>query len=137
MREGQLSGVVGYQGQQNPQKEPQLCETEPCEMQIDRMQDGEGDENRPQAFEGNLNNVNGTDGEGCEENGNVNRLEREGRPIERLTYNTLGEPLYLPWSVDVNPHLPNHPLALTLRILPFLYPIHSQRYYYYWCPLIH
>lgn len=111
--------------QQNPQKEPQLCETEKCETEIDRMQDVEEDEDRPKAFEGNLNHVNETDGESCEENGNVRRSERGGRPTERLTYNTLGQPIYCPWSADVNPLLLNHLLAMNPSILPFYYPIHS------------
>lgn len=51
----------------------------------------------------------------------IRRSERRGRPTERLTYETLGQPSYSCWSAGVSPLLFNQPFTMTPGLLPFPY----------------
>ncbi|KAK7907641.1 hypothetical protein WMY93_016253 [Mugilogobius chulae] len=66
----------------------------------------------------------------------MRRTQRIVRPVERLTYDTLGQPSYQPWSADARSLLlpTNVPTAQTFMPLP--YPFQNIPYGYNWYTLV-
>lgn len=123
--------------QQNPQNQPMLratarefCPPDRQEPVIQR--DVELAEN---PTERELDQVDENENRG--EVDGVRRSQRKGRPAERLTYNTLGQPSYYHWSAEVNPLFNSQPLVSPENFLPFPYPIPFQPYYPNWYTPVH
>lgn len=49
------------------------------------------------------------------------RSQPRVRPMERLTYDSLGQPSYRRWNVEVNSLLPSPPITMFPNALPITY----------------
>ncbi|XP_030604501.1 uncharacterized protein LOC115793593 [Archocentrus centrarchus] len=81
--------------------------------------------------------VDEMDGGNIGENDKVRRSQRRGRPAEKLTYDTLGQPSYRHWRTDMNALSASQPYVSNPGFPSSFYPIHPQPYYHNWYTLIH
>lgn len=114
----------------NPHEQPELHATA-SEFDTDR-QDPEIIQDRvevpecPEMVEERPNQVEVTEDANIEDEAEVRRSQRQGRPTERLTYDTLGQPSYTHWSANVNSLIPSHPFAFTPNFVHFPYTLQPQ-----------
>lgn len=106
-----------------PIVEEQMEMVEPALLQEEQMEMVE-----PALLQEEQMDMDGHNGEQDE----PRRSQRRAQPAERLTYDTLGQPSYQPWTADVRPLLLPPPVPSVLNFMPYLDPIRTQPYAYNW-----
>lgn len=120
--------------QQNSQKEPRFCATAreffpSIRQEVEIAQEGQEPQEKPVNLLAQPHQT-GVENDDSAEVEDLRRSQRKGKPTERFTYDTLGQPSYQSWSTNVNALSSNGSLAVTPNVIPFLYFIQLQPYYY-------
>lgn len=129
-------GPTGLQSQAPAisQAQPELNETanefEPNRQEPEIIQDGLEVPEYTEIVEERIDQMGEIENANIEDEVGLRRSQRQGRPTERLTYDSLGQPSYSHWGAAVNSLLPSYPFVVTPNFVPNPYTLLPQLY----CP---